>query len=68
MHSIEFRADIKNGIVHVPSQFKNLQEKKGVKFIILIDENENKAVKKKLNAISIDTTEFNFNREEANER
>ncbi|MCU7837417.1 MAG: hypothetical protein KZQ83_19525 [gamma proteobacterium symbiont of Taylorina sp.] len=65
MYSVEFKANIKNGIVHIPNHFQDLQEKKDVKFIVMIDENDNK---NKMNAISIDTTDFSFNREEANER
>ncbi len=68
MHAIEFHAVIENGIVHIPKEYKDLQEKREVRFFILYDDKTEPNVekrKKKMSAISIDTTGFKFDRDEA---
>jgi hypothetical protein len=74
MQAVEFEADIENGIVHIPKEYRDLYEKKEVKFIAIYDNNSNKyknnaeKQKKKMSAISIDTVGFKFDRNEAHER
>jgi hypothetical protein len=69
MYAVEFNADIENGIVHIPQKYEELKKVKKAKFIVIYD-SDNKIEKrsKKMNAISIDTNGFKFDREEANER
>ena len=67
MYAVEFESDINNGIVHIPSEYKELQQRSGVKFLLIVSEEKNKT-KKSMNAISIDTKKYKFNRDEANER
>ena len=73
MYAVEFEAPIENGIVHIPKEYKDLQEKRKVKFLVIyddknIDKQINIKKSKKMNTISIDTIGFKFNREEAHER
>ena len=73
MYAVEFEAPIKNGIVRIPKKYKDLQEKHKVKFFVIyddmnVDKQINTVKSKKMNAISIDTIDYKFNREEAHER
>jgi hypothetical protein len=73
MYAVEFQATIENGIVHIPKEYKDLQEKREVRFFIMYDSNDKYRTntekrKKKMSAISIDTIGFKFNRDEAHER
>ena len=72
MYAVEFEAPIHNGIVKIPSEYSELYERQNAKFCVLLQDEHLKASgkknKKKLDAISIDTREFKFDREEANER
>jgi len=72
MYAVEFQATIENGIVHIPKEYKDLQEKRKVRFFIIYDDSDKRTNiekrKKKMNAISIDTIGFKFNRDEAHER
>jgi len=73
MYAVEFQATIENGIVHIPKEYKDLQEKRKVKFFIIYDNSDKSSTnikkrEKKMNAISIDTIGFKFNRDEAHER
>ena len=73
MYAVEFQATIENGIVHIPKEYKDLQEKQEVRFLIMYDSNDKYRTntekrKKNMSAISIDTIGFKFNRDEAHER
>ena len=71
MYAVEFEASIENGIVHIPQKYKDLQEKREVKFIIMYDNKYKTNIakrKNKMSAISIDTIGFKFDRDEAHER
>jgi hypothetical protein len=73
MYAVEFEATIENGIVRIPQEYKDLQEKREVRFVIMYDNSDKyktniKKIKKEMSAISIDTTGFKFNRDEAHER
>jgi len=73
MYAVEFQATIENGIVHIPKEYKDLQEKREVRFFIMYDSNDKYRTntekrKKKMSAISIDTIGFKFDRDEAHER
>jgi hypothetical protein len=73
MYAVEFQATIENGIVRIPKEYKDLQEKREVRFFIMYDSNDKYRTntekrKKKMSAISIDTIGFKFNRDEAHER
>ena len=73
MYAVEFEATIKNGIVHIPKEYKDLQEKRKVRFLIMYDRDDEyktntRQGKKEMSAISIDTRGFKFDRDEAHER
>lgn len=73
MYAVEFQAVIENGIVHIPEEYKDLQEKGEVRFVIMYDDSEQHSIniekrQKRMSAISIDTIGFKFNRDEAHER
>ena len=73
MYAVEFEAIIENGIVRIPQKYKDLQEKREVRFFIMYDNNNKYKTNiekrgKKMNAISIDTIGFKFDRDEAHER
>jgi hypothetical protein len=68
MYAIEFNADIENGIVQIPSEYIEIREKKNAKILVLIDNEKSPVKKKRLSAISIDTSSYKFDREDANER
>ena len=71
MYAVEFEAIIENGIVHIPQKYKDLQEKREVRFLIMYDNKYKTNIekrKKEMNAISIDTIGFKFNRDTAHER
>ncbi|MCI4399359.1 MAG: hypothetical protein JHC37_02240 [Campylobacteraceae bacterium] len=81
MYAIEFEAPIQNGVVHIPSEYKELQETDRAKVIIMIKEPISAIVSSiknisttaddvdmVFNKFQIDMTNFKFNRDEANER
>lgn len=83
MYAVEFITSIKNGIVHIPDQYKELQQKESVKILILMEEpgkdisngiNDMKKpeipgdIENFFNKFQIDLTDYKFNRDEANER
>jgi hypothetical protein len=74
MYAVEFEANIRNGVVEIPQDVKDLGDIRKAKFIMMFDkETKKRAVRKeekkeKMSAISIDTIGFKFNREEAHER
>jgi len=74
MYAVEFQAVIEDGMVRIPKKYKDLQEKREVRFFIMYDNDNDKyrtnteKRKNKMNAISIDTVNFKFDRDEAHER
>jgi len=40
MYAVEFETTIKNGIVHIPKEYKDLQEKQEVRFLIMYDSDD----------------------------
>ena len=73
MHAVEFQAVIEDGIVRIPKEYKDLQDKTEVRFLIIYDDNSKyraniEKKEKKMSAISIDTIGFKFDRDEAHER
>jgi hypothetical protein len=40
MYAVEFQATIENGIVHIPKEYKDLQEKREVRFFIMYDDSD----------------------------
>ena len=72
MYAVEFEAPIKDGVVRIPKEYKDLQDKRRVKLFIVYDDKDieqvNTTKEKKMSAISIDTKGFKFNRDEAHER
>ena len=67
MQAVEFSATIKNGVIPIPTQYKNNISDK-VRVIVFPEIYKEKQKKKKIYSIGIDMTGFKFNREEANER
>ncbi len=73
MQAVEFQATVENGIVRIPKKYKDLQEKKEAIFVVMYNNNEEEKtniekIKNKMSAISIDTRDFKFDRNEAHER
>ncbi len=74
MKAIEFETIIHNGTVVIPTQYSSEWEGKAIRVIVLSDDSENlsepleKPQKMMFKAISINTQEFKFDREEANAR
>ncbi len=53
MQAIEFKTQLKNGIVHLPISYQHWQEGKTIKVILLAEENtEKRAVTQKTSAIN----------------
>ncbi len=46
MNTIEFEAQIENGVVHIPPEFKELQKTKKAKFIVIYDNTNSNNLKK----------------------
>ena len=67
MQTVEFNATIENGMIPIPSQYRD-SVSDNVRVIILSDTNANKPKKKKIHSIGIDMTGYKFDREEANAR
>ena len=73
MEAIEFKTILNNGMVVIPTQYSSQWEGKTIRVIVL-DESEplsepvDKSKKMMFKAISLNTQEFDFNREEANAR
>jgi hypothetical protein len=40
MYAVEFETTIKNGIVYIPREYKDLQEKQKVRFLIMYDSDD----------------------------
>ena len=40
MYAIEFKAPIENGIVHIPKEYKDLQQNMEATFIVMYDEDK----------------------------
>lgn len=69
MYAVEFESNIKNGIIHIPDEYKNFYDNVYAKCFLVIDETkQNPQIRKKMSAISIDTKAYKFDRDEANER
>ena len=68
MNQYELQLDFDGDILRLPEQFRN---RRGLAKIILITNESEEPVKRKrptFSSLTIDTTKFKFNREEANER
>lgn len=69
MYAIEFESDIRDRIIRIPDEYKNVHNNIHVKRLLIIDETKQKTgTKRKMNAVSIDTKGYQFNRDEANKR
>jgi len=83
MYAVEFITSIKNGVVRIPDQYKELQQKESVKILILMEEpgkdisygiNDMRKseisgdIENIFDKFQIDLTDYKFNRDEANER
>jgi hypothetical protein len=72
MHIVEFDSHIENGVITIPSQYREIVAS-SVRVIIYPREEissfpQNTIKMKKLYSLAVDMTGFNFNREEVNER
>jgi hypothetical protein len=80
MYAIEFDASIKDGIVHIPEKYQELQNKKSARFIIMYDypkthkmtrdeaSGRMDSVDMIFDKFQIDFSNYKFDRNEANER
>jgi len=65
MYAVEFKTKIDNGVVKIPIQYDEIRKiDDNIKVILMIDE----VKKRELNAISLDLSDFKFDRDEAHER
>ena len=64
--TIEFDAAIHNGMVRLPADHEELKNIDRAHFVVVIEKKP--TTNKTLNAISLDTNGFRFDREEANVR
>ena len=71
MQTFEFKVKPQNGMINLPPQFQQWDDK-AVRIILLIEEINSPVQTKKnryaFDAVSLKTKGFRFNREEANER
>ena len=70
MQAIEFKSETNNGIIKLPHQFQQWNNKP-VKVILLIEDDIESAQsndKYTFDAIALNTKNFHFDREQANER
>jgi hypothetical protein len=71
MQTFEFKVKPQNGMINLPSQFQQWDDKP-VRIILLIEEINSPVQTQKnryaFDAVSLKTKGFRFNREEANER
>ena len=67
MEAVEFSATVENGVIPIPTQYRDSVSNK-VRVIVFTETNVEKPKKKKIHSIGIDMTGYKFNREEANER
>jgi hypothetical protein len=67
MLAIEFNSTIDNGMIEIPKEYVN-QLGKEVRVLLLKENIEFRAVNPNFSAISLNTKDFTFSREEANER
>ena len=69
MYAVEFESNIKNGIIHVPDEYRGFYDNVYAKCFLVIDETKQKPeIKRKMSAISIDTKTYKFNRDELYDR
>lgn len=68
MHAIEFEAQTHDGVVQIPPQFQDWQNK--TVHVILLETEENLTLIKKpqFTAAALKTRNYRFDREQANER
>jgi hypothetical protein len=67
MQAYEFTSVVKNGIIHIPEQYQAKLPGQ-IKVILLAPESTPSQKEKQFTAITLKTTGFKFNRDEANER
>ena len=73
MEAIEFKTILHNGRVAIPPQYSSQWEGKAIRVIVLdesepLSETVEKPRKMMFKAVSLNTQEFDFNREDANIR
>ncbi len=68
MHAIEFEAQAHDGIVEIPSEYRDWQNK--TVHVILLESVETRAAAKipRFSAVALKTRSYRFDREQANER
>ena len=70
MYTVEFETDAKERIIEIPAEFATLASKH-LKVVLSFDENQNSTPcnsAKRVSALSLNTIDFKFDREEANKR
>ena len=69
MQAVEFNATVENGVIPIPSQYREAFSDNVKVFVRAEKKTDQESVKKKkLFYIGIDMTGYKFDREEANER
>ena len=69
VYAVEFESNIKNGIIHIPDEYKIFYDNVYAKcFLVIYEKKQKSEIKRRMSAISIDTRTYKFNRDEANER
>ena len=67
MYTFKFEAEVRNGVINIPENYLSHLDDK-VKVIIMTEDINNQIMTSNFNSISINTKEFKFEREVANER
>ena len=72
MKAIEFSTNIENGAIKVPERYLEKLKNDSFRVIILMKEKavakKKRSLKDRFKAIELDTRDFEFNRDKANER
>jgi hypothetical protein len=72
MKAIEFSGNIKDGILKIPKKLLPNVSDRSVRIIILVEEQQSPrkkpSLKNRFKSLKLDTRDFKFDRDEANER
>jgi len=58
MYAVEFEAPIKNGIVHIPQKYQELQQTPKARFVVMYTNSVNNTIKKEDDEVQSQLEEF----------
>jgi len=68
MYAVEFEAPIKNGIVHIPQQYQELQQTPKARFVVMYDNSVNNDIKNEDDKVQSQLEEFRRLRSKSNNK